>query len=65
MEATLDKVEYYDTGKLAEVLGVPRKTVQRWAKAGKLPGTVRMGLMWKFDAEEINKAIKTKNLLLW
>lgn len=40
----------------AEMFGVSRETVTKWAKAGKLPAVQTPGGHWRFPAEAVRAA---------
>lgn len=49
--------EYLTTEQLVERLHYNPKTIQRYAKAGKLPG-VRIGRKWQFSVADIERKLR-------
>ena len=59
-----DEVAFFDTKGLARFLSVSGKTVVKWRDAGRLPGAVRVGRVWRFRRAEIERRLLSGTLLL-
>jgi len=53
-----------DAKEMARILGVSRETIVRYAKAGDIP-SLRVGRLWRFDADAVLKALATPAPDLW
>ena len=47
---------------LRQAMGVNEKTIDRWVKAGLIPGATRVGRQWRFRREEIEQALEAGTL---
>ena len=48
--------KYYSTDEVAEVLGLSRRTVYNYIKAGQLQG-VKIGKSWRFPEKELKRFV--------
>ncbi len=42
---------------LSQLLRIPKRTIYKFAKEGRIPGTLRMGKHWRFRKDLIDKWI--------
>jgi excisionase family DNA binding protein len=54
-------VDWKSVPQIAAYLGVSKETVYRWLDRKQIP-CHRVGKLWKFDPEEVDKAIKKGRL---
>lgn len=47
------------TRDIQQATGVNEKTIDRWIKAGLIPGAVRVGRQWRFRREEVMEALES------
>jgi excisionase family DNA binding protein len=47
------------------ILGVERRTVQKMAQRGELPGAALMGRLWTFDKEKLHGYVRNKESERW
>ena len=50
------------TTDLRQAIGVNEKTIDRWIRAGLIPGATRVGRQWRFRREEVLQAIESGTL---
>lgn len=55
---------FFTVETLAAFLDVPRRTVEKWAMARRLPGMVKVGRLLRFDRTAIQRAALSGSLLL-
>ncbi len=60
----MDAKQYYSTQELHEMTGIPRSTFQYWARVKKLPGQVRLGRLWRFRKDLIDKALENNEFFV-
>lgn len=66
-ESTQDRTHeaaYFTVESLAAYLDVPRRTVEKWAMARRLPGMVKAGRLLRFERTAILRAALSGSLLL-
>jgi excisionase family DNA binding protein len=56
--------KYITSRELQELLKVSKKFVQKHMASRRLPGMVRIGKMWRFNLEEVEKQLAKGELLL-
>lgn len=59
---TLPDRPLLSTTDLRQAMGVNEKTIDRWVKAGLIPGATRVGRQWRFRREEVEKAFNEGTL---
>ena len=52
-------------GPSGRIIGLPARTVQEMACAGKIPGAVKFGRSWTFDEAQLRNWIKRKEQEQW
>jgi len=56
------ETKFYTTRELHEITGVALVTLQKYAFEGRIPGTVKMGGVYKFRKEAVNLALESDNI---
>lgn len=59
-----EQVDFFDTEGLARFLNVSKKSIIKWREAGRLPGMVRCGRIFRFRRNAIEKKLLSGTLLL-
>lgn len=49
---------WYSLEEIAEHLGVSQDTIHRWIRTKAMPAH-KVGRLWKFDVDEVNKWVKS------
>lgn len=54
----MEEPKYLTTGEVASLFRVDMKTVDRWAKAGRITGVKTPGGHWRFSASHIKRVVE-------
>lgn len=60
MPRPLPATEPVNATEMAALLGVTRPTVIAWHEAGKIPAEIAEGRTYRFDAEKVKQALRTR-----
>lgn len=56
--------DYVNPRELALKLGVSLKAISKWTAAGRIPGAVKIGRVWRYRIVAVEKALLSGNLLV-
>lgn len=64
MSKTQVEPGYFDTAGLADYLKVSKRFIIKWRSTGKIPGVCRVGSVYRYRRNEIEKSLLNGNLLI-
>jgi excisionase family DNA binding protein len=63
-QAMQPDAKFINSRQLQELLNVSEAFIQKYMAARRLPGMVKIGKLWRFNLEEVEKQLATGDLLL-